>query len=332
MAISTRPAMSVPVIGINVPQRVRIRLSRRSRSFTLSFPVCAWGFSPRSSFDAEGSNLERRDHRRRRHRRPDARARLHRAGIACRVYEAAPEIKPLGVGINLLPHATRELARLGLEATLARVARHHARSGLLQPLRPAHLSRAAGPLRRLRLAAVLDPPRRPAAGAARRGARAHRRRAAVVLGWTLHRRSTQDDRGVVAQFRYATTATSCRRSTAASSSPATALHSVDPQAAASRRRASRCYSGVNMWRGVTRWPPFLTGATHDPRRLARRRQDGDLSDPRRRRRRGPPARQLGGRDRDAAARRARLEPARHGSTTSSARSPTGTSTGSTCRR
>ena len=30
---------------------------------------------------------------------------LHRRGIPCRVFEAAPEIKPLGVGINLLPHA-----------------------------------------------------------------------------------------------------------------------------------------------------------------------------------------------------------------------------------
>src|SRR5579863_5072894 len=44
---------------------------------------------------------------------------LHRAGIPCRVFEAAPEIKPLGVGINLLPHAMKELAALGLEEALA---------------------------------------------------------------------------------------------------------------------------------------------------------------------------------------------------------------------
>jgi len=31
------------------------------------------------------------------------------------VYEAAPEIRPLGVGINLLPHSTRELTELGLQ-------------------------------------------------------------------------------------------------------------------------------------------------------------------------------------------------------------------------
>jgi 5-methylphenazine-1-carboxylate 1-monooxygenase len=48
--------------------------------------------------------------------------RLHQAGIPCQIFEAAAKIKPLGVGINLLPHANRELAELGLEPELARVA------------------------------------------------------------------------------------------------------------------------------------------------------------------------------------------------------------------
>src|SRR3546814_8102174 len=39
---------------------------------------------------------------------------LHQAGIGCRVFEAVAEIQPLGVGINLLPHAARELDELGL--------------------------------------------------------------------------------------------------------------------------------------------------------------------------------------------------------------------------
>src|SRR3954451_19404449 len=47
---------------------------------------------------------------------------LHRGGIPAQVYEAAPEIRPVGVGINVLPHATQELARLGLEPALAAVA------------------------------------------------------------------------------------------------------------------------------------------------------------------------------------------------------------------
>src|SRR5215212_2598993 len=47
---------------------------------------------------------------------------LHRAGISCRIFEAASELKPVGVGINILPHASRELCELGLEDALASVA------------------------------------------------------------------------------------------------------------------------------------------------------------------------------------------------------------------
>ena len=43
---------------------------------------------------------------------------LHAAGFAVRVFEAVPELRPLGVGINLLPHAVRELEELGLRAEL----------------------------------------------------------------------------------------------------------------------------------------------------------------------------------------------------------------------
>ncbi len=45
---------------------------------------------------------------------------LHAAGIRCRVFEANPVIKPLGVGINILPHSVRELAELGLLQALDR--------------------------------------------------------------------------------------------------------------------------------------------------------------------------------------------------------------------
>lgn len=43
---------------------------------------------------------------------------LHRLGLACDVYETAPEIREIGVGITLLPHAMRELALLGLQGEL----------------------------------------------------------------------------------------------------------------------------------------------------------------------------------------------------------------------
>jgi 5-methylphenazine-1-carboxylate 1-monooxygenase len=47
---------------------------------------------------------------------------LHERGIPCRVFEAAPEIRPLGVGVNLLPHATGVLDGLGVLPALERIA------------------------------------------------------------------------------------------------------------------------------------------------------------------------------------------------------------------
>ena len=47
---------------------------------------------------------------------------LHRAGIPCRIYESTQELKAVGVGISVLPHASRELVGLGLEEALANVA------------------------------------------------------------------------------------------------------------------------------------------------------------------------------------------------------------------
>src|SRR6187551_2452172 len=38
---------------------------------------------------------------------------LHQIGVPCVVLEAAPELRPLGVGINLQPNAVRELQELG---------------------------------------------------------------------------------------------------------------------------------------------------------------------------------------------------------------------------
>src|SRR5215510_10950418 len=47
---------------------------------------------------------------------------LKARGIECQIYEAAPRIRELGVGINVLPHAISELAELGLLARLDQVA------------------------------------------------------------------------------------------------------------------------------------------------------------------------------------------------------------------
>lgn len=44
---------------------------------------------------------------------------LHAAGLGCRVVDKARELTTVGVGINLQPHAVRELTELGLERELA---------------------------------------------------------------------------------------------------------------------------------------------------------------------------------------------------------------------
>jgi 5-methylphenazine-1-carboxylate 1-monooxygenase len=46
---------------------------------------------------------------------------LHEAGISVQLVEAATELRPLGVGINLPPHAVRELTELGLGGELSRL-------------------------------------------------------------------------------------------------------------------------------------------------------------------------------------------------------------------
>ena len=45
---------------------------------------------------------------------------LHAVGIECTVFEQVRELRELGVGINTLPHAIKELAALGLLPALDR--------------------------------------------------------------------------------------------------------------------------------------------------------------------------------------------------------------------
>ena len=47
---------------------------------------------------------------------------LHKIGIEVKVFESVAEIKPLGVGINLLPHSIRVLTNLDLEPKIAQIA------------------------------------------------------------------------------------------------------------------------------------------------------------------------------------------------------------------
>lgn len=47
---------------------------------------------------------------------------LHAVGISCRIHESVRELRPLGVGINLLPHAMAQLDRLGVADAASAIA------------------------------------------------------------------------------------------------------------------------------------------------------------------------------------------------------------------
>jgi 2-polyprenyl-6-methoxyphenol hydroxylase-like FAD-dependent oxidoreductase len=183
---------------------------------------------------------------------------LHERGIRCRVFEAAPELKALGVGINLLPHATRELTALGLERRLAAVAvttREAAffnRFGQLIYREP--LGRFAGyewpqfSIHRGDLHAVLVDAVRERLGPE-----------ALVLG---HRCAgvEQDADGVTARFVDAETGARLESRKGDVAIACDGIHSV-VRKQLHPAEGPPVYSGVNMWRGVTRWKPILSGAT-----------------------------------------------------------------------
>jgi 5-methylphenazine-1-carboxylate 1-monooxygenase len=177
---------------------------------------------------------------------------LHSKRIACRVFESAPQIKAVGVGINLLPHATRALAELGLEPALARVAVETAdahffnRFGQLIYREP--LGRNAGyqwpqfSIHRGDLQAILMDAVRRRLGPERLHLGYH------CLGFE------QDETGARLLFKDREPV------------PGAAAIACDGIHSAIRRQlypdeAEPRYSGVNMWRGVTRWKPVLSGAS-----------------------------------------------------------------------
>ena len=184
---------------------------------------------------------------------------LHRAGIACRVFEQAAEVRPLGVGINILPHATAELRELGVLEALEKVAvttREAAffnRFGQLVYAEPAgrfaghetpQLSIHRGDLQGVLLAAVKE---RLGADAVVTG---HACTGAFdVDGAHAVRLAFRDPAGAALPEVEATLAIGCD-----------GIHSAIRRQLHPQEGPPR-WSGVNMWRGVTAHAPFLSGAT-----------------------------------------------------------------------
>jgi 2-polyprenyl-6-methoxyphenol hydroxylase-like FAD-dependent oxidoreductase len=178
-----------------------------------------------------------------------------KAGHRIRVFEAAPEIRPLGVGINLGPHAMKELSALGLQDALAAVAcqptdyAFFTRHGQLVYREPwglaaghqwPHFSIHRADLHQVLLDAVLE----------RLGADN------FITGWRCTG-FAQDDGHVTARFA---------GPDGAALAPQTGdvLIACDGIHSAVRTQLYPdeepfVYRGINLWRGVTRLPPYLTG-------------------------------------------------------------------------
>jgi len=183
---------------------------------------------------------------------------LHREGIPCVVLEAAPEFRALGVGINVLPHAAAELARLGLEDELTRVAvltdeaSFFNRFGQLVHSEP--LGRAAGyahpqfSIHRADLHGTLLRAVRERLGADR-----------ILLGRRLAA-AEQDAEGVTLRFEPDGSAAAPQPVRGAVAVGCDGIHSVLRRQLHPGEGEPK-YTGYNMWRGVAPWPPILTGAT-----------------------------------------------------------------------
>ena len=183
---------------------------------------------------------------------------LHQRGVDCRVYEAAPEIKEIGVGITLLPHAMRELATLRLVDTV--------RSLGLETETSAFYNRFGQRL--------YCEPRGVAAGyplpevAIHRG-KLHGMLYAEALArlspervLTDHQLSglTVEDGGVTLHLRRLSTGD------AHPSRHADVVVGCDGVNSVTRKifypDDKVVFTGINTWRGVTRRPPILDGRTY----------------------------------------------------------------------
>ena len=183
---------------------------------------------------------------------------LHQAGIACRVYEASAEVLPLGVGINVLPHATAELQALGVLAALERVAvvtreaGFFNRFGQLVYAEPAgrwaghevpQLSIHRGDLQAVLLAAVKE-----RIGADR-----------VLTGHACIGVDHVGDDRVGVRFR-GPSGEALPDAEGQVAVGCDGIHSAVRKQLYPDEGPPR-WSGVNMWRGVTAHAPFLSGAT-----------------------------------------------------------------------
>ncbi len=182
---------------------------------------------------------------------------LHKRGIDCDVFEAVNDIKEIGVGITLLPHAMRELAELGLQDALEAVGIENLESVFYtqhgQYVYKEARGRHAGytlpeiGIHRGKLHRILFD-----AAVSRLGTDK------VHTGMRCSAFSQNDD-GVQIEFSNAQTQTSIK----VQAQIAVACDGVNSVVRAQMHpQDALCFAGINTWRGVTVHPPILTGKSY----------------------------------------------------------------------
>jgi 2-polyprenyl-6-methoxyphenol hydroxylase-like FAD-dependent oxidoreductase len=183
---------------------------------------------------------------------------LHQRGILCRVFESTPEVKELGVGITLLPHAMREMAALRLAESLTRQGIENRESCFFNRF---------GQL-------IYVEPRGRFAGYPYPEVGLHRGRVHLTLWDAALARLGPDrilpdhqcigleqtEQRVTLHFR------SSRTGLARPSTGTDVVIACDGVNSAVRRQfypgEELRFVGINTWRGVTRAKPFLTGRSY----------------------------------------------------------------------
>jgi 2-polyprenyl-6-methoxyphenol hydroxylase-like FAD-dependent oxidoreductase len=183
---------------------------------------------------------------------------LHQVGVEARVFESVDTIEPLGVGINVLPHAVRELTELGLADRLSATAiptaelAYYSKRGQLIWSEPRGL--AAGyhwpqfSIHRGELQTILLDAVRERLGADH-----------VLTGHHLVRWETGLS-GVRASFVDRRGGFRVGEAEGELLIAADGIHSV-ARGILYPKEGAPIWNGAILWRGVTRGKPFLTGRT-----------------------------------------------------------------------
>src|SRR6201996_4339794 len=183
---------------------------------------------------------------------------LKRRGVDCRVYESAPELKELGVGITLLPHATRELAELGQLDELRAMAIENVESCFFNRFGQLLYKEPRGKfggysypelgIHRGRLHMVLYRAAIAALGADK-----------IVTNRNCYA-VEQDDHSVILRMRETSTGKEAPAVTAELAIGCDGINS------SGRRQfypdEQVVFTGINPWRGVTKRKPILTGRSY----------------------------------------------------------------------